>query len=139
MSEEWRLTVSIRIEAAPSEVFPYFIEPDLLTRWIGDAAELDPTPGGRFALDFESTAARGTYLVVDPPNHVVFTWGVPDDAAMPVGSTTVDVRLTPDGDGTIVELSHLGLPANRRADHEAGWKACLATLRATAAAASDPA
>jgi uncharacterized protein YndB with AHSA1/START domain len=140
MSEPWSLNVSIRIEAGPSEVFPYFIEPGLIVKWLGDAAELDPAPGGRFAIDFAGTSARGTYLVVDPPKRVVFTWGVPGDAALPPGSTTVEVRLTPDGDGTIVELIHLGLPANRRVDHEAGWKACLAKLdEATSSSPAAPA
>jgi hypothetical protein len=29
---------------------------------------------------------------------------------VPPGSTTVEITLTPDGDGTILRLRHLGLP-----------------------------
>jgi uncharacterized protein YndB with AHSA1/START domain len=123
------LTATIRIAAAPAEVFPYLVDPDLLVRWIGTRADLNPEPGGIFALDFEGTQARGAYVAVEPPDRVVFTWGVPGSTALPTGASTVEILLKADGDETVIELFHYGLPADQLSQHEVGWTACLAMLR----------
>jgi uncharacterized protein YndB with AHSA1/START domain len=120
----------MRIAAVPEVVFPYFTDPQLLVTWIGERAELDPRPGGTFAVDFGQTAAHGTYVAVDPPHRVVFTWGIPEDAGMPPGSSTVEVELVADGDDTIVNLIHRDLPADREPSHEEGWEGCLTKLSA---------
>jgi uncharacterized protein YndB with AHSA1/START domain len=122
------LRFETRINATPDEIFPYLTESSLFVQWLGTSATLDPVPGGEFALDFENTQARGRYVTVDPPHRVVFTWGVPGDEILPAGSSTVEITLTTDGDGTIVQLLHHDLPAARRDDHAEGWKACLGTL-----------
>jgi uncharacterized protein YndB with AHSA1/START domain len=111
-------------------VFPYFTDPELIVTWIGDRARLDPKPGGVFALDMGKSLARGTYLTVEPPYRVVFTWGIPDDDALPPGGSTVEVVLTPDGEDTMVVLTHSGLPATRLDDHRAGWAEQLGHLPA---------
>ena len=122
------LTATVRIGAAPADVFPYFIDPGLLIRWIGEWADLHPEPGGVFALNFSNTAVRGAYVEIDPPRRVVFTWGVPGKDSLPPGSTTVEVILTADGPDTVVELFHHGLPAAERDGHLEGWTAILARL-----------
>jgi uncharacterized protein YndB with AHSA1/START domain len=119
------------IQAPPEVVFPYFTDPALIVAWIGERAELDPRPGGVFALDMGDVAAHGVYLAVEPPYRVVFTWGIPGDDALPPGGSTVEVVLTPDGDDTLVVLTHRGLPASRIGDHRAGWEHQLGRLRAT--------
>lgn len=132
MNQPDTLTATIRIAAAPAEVFPYLVEPHLLVQWIGTWADLYPEPGGVFALDFEGTQVRGTYVSVEPPNRVVFTWGVPGRASLPAGSSTVEILLKAEGDETIVELFHHDLPADQLPQHEVGWTACLAMLRQVA-------
>ncbi|HVC70884.1 MAG TPA: SRPBCC domain-containing protein [Acidimicrobiales bacterium] len=126
------LRATIAIAATPEEVFAYLIDPSLLVQWIGTWADLDPVPGGLFALDIEGTAVRGRYVSVEPPDRVVFTWGVPGDAALPAGSTTVEILLRAHGDETIVELLHHDLPSDQRAKHEAGWASMLPRLAQTA-------
>ena len=93
-----------------------------------DRVDLDARPGGRFALDFSGVAARGSYIDVDPPNRVVFTWGVPGDDGMPPGSSTVEVVLVAEGTDTVVHLSHRDLPEDREPSHLEGWERCLAGL-----------
>ena len=88
------------IKAPPEIVFPYFTDPALIVTWIGEQAELDPRPGGVFALDMGDVAAHGTYLVVEAPHRVVFSWGIPGDTTLPPAASTVEVVLTPDGDDT---------------------------------------
>jgi uncharacterized protein YndB with AHSA1/START domain len=127
------LHVSVRIAAPPAEVFPYFVDPALLVQWIGDRADLRPESGGIFAVDMGNTPVRGQFVVVDPPNRVVFTWGVAGSEVLPVGSTTVEIVLTADGPDTIVELTHRDLPPDERPKHGAGWTARLSHLGVRAA------
>ncbi len=76
--------------------------------------------------------ARGAYKTVDPPNRVVFSWGIPGSEALPPGGSTVEVVLTPDGDGTTVVLTHRDLPSTHIGDHRAGWEYQLGRLPAAA-------
>jgi len=124
------ISVSVRIAAPPEVVFPYFTDPQLMVTWIGERADLDARAGGTFALDFKGTAALGTYVTVEPPQRVVFTWGIPQDAALPPGSSTVEVVLVADGGDTIVNLTHRDLPPDREPSHREGWEGCLAALSA---------
>ena len=122
------LEVTTTIEATPEEVFPYLIQPDLLLRWMGTWVDIDPKPGGTFAVDMGETQVRGSYLAVEPPHRVVFTWGIPGNEQMPAGSSTVEIVLRPENDGTIVELTHRDLPVDRLDDHEKGWTNLLGLL-----------
>lgn len=116
------------IKAPPEVVFPYFTDPALIVTWIGRQARLDPRPGGVFHLDMGEVAAHGAYVTVDPPYRVVFTWGIPGDDTLPPGGSTVEVVLTPDGEDTMVVLTHRGLPSTHRPSHRAGWEEQLGRL-----------
>jgi uncharacterized protein YndB with AHSA1/START domain len=130
---------SVRIEAPPAEVFRYLVRADLITRWMGDWAELDPTPGGTFALDVTGVPIRGEFLVVEPPHRLVFSWGAAGSDVLGPGSTTVEIRLRPDGDGTLLELDHRDLPAEELPKHRIGWEHFLSRLTvAVAATGADP-
>ena len=69
-------------------------------------------------------------MAVEPPNRVVFTWGIPQDDTLPPGSSTVEVLLVADGRDTIVNLTHRDLPPDREASHREGWEGCLGVLAA---------
>jgi uncharacterized protein YndB with AHSA1/START domain len=120
------------ISAPPEVVFPYFTDPALIVEWIGERAELDPRPGGVFFLDMGQVAARGTYTAVDPPHRIVFSWGIPGNDTLPPGASTVEVVLTPDGQDTIVVLTHRGLPSTHIASHRTGWEHRLGQLHEAA-------
>ena len=119
-----------RCGARSGNVFPYFTDPALIVTWMGDRADLDPQPGGVFAVDVGTSPARGTYVVVEPPTRVVFTWGLPGSETIPAGSTTVEVILTADGDETVVSLAHHDLPGEHRPGHKKGWDTFLGALPA---------
>jgi uncharacterized protein YndB with AHSA1/START domain len=127
------VTATTRIAAPPEVVFPYFTDPALIVTWMGDRADLDPQPGGVFAVDVGVSPARGTYVAVEPPSRVVFTWGLPGSETMPAGSTTVEVILTADGDETVVSLTHHGLASEDRPGHKKGWDTFLGALPAAVA------
>jgi uncharacterized protein YndB with AHSA1/START domain len=121
-----------RIKAPPEVVFSYFTDPALIVTWIGDRAELDPQPGGVFSLGMGEIVARGTYITVEPPYRVVFSWGIPGSDTLPTGGSAVEVVLTPDGDDTIVVLTHGGLHSTHIGSHRAGWEHRLGQLRVAA-------
>lgn len=122
------VVASVRVAAPPEVVFPYFTDPALAVTWLAEKVDLDPRPGGVFLLDIDGGHAHGSYLEVDPPRRVVFTWGIPGDTLLPAGSSTVEVELVAEGDDTVVTLSHRDLPAGRRPDHQEGWERHLARL-----------
>ena len=117
------------IKAPPEVVFPYFTDPALIVQWIGDRAELDPQPDGVFSLGMGEVVAQGTYLTVEPPYRVVFSWGIAGNDTLPPGGSTVEVVLTPDGDDTMVVLTHRGLPPTQIDVHRSGWEHQLGRLR----------
>jgi len=121
-------TTSIRVEARPDEVFPYLTDARLMVCWMGDWADLAAEPGGAFAVNIEGTPVRGEYRVVEPPTRVVMTWGVPGSDVIPAGSSTVEITLAPDGDGTVVQLVHRDLPPDEVAKHGVGWDHYLPRL-----------
>jgi uncharacterized protein YndB with AHSA1/START domain len=129
----------IRIDARPATVFAFFCEPELMLRWKGVEATLEPVPGGTYRVVMHDRATvLGRYVEVEPPTRVVFTWGFAgDDALVAPGGSTVEVTLTPDGDGTLVRVVHRGLTPASRPPHDAGWAHYLERLR-TAAEGRDP-
>jgi uncharacterized protein YndB with AHSA1/START domain len=136
MNQPSTVTASVRISATPAEVFPYFVDSSLLARWLGSEIDVRPEPGGVFAVNV-GAVVQGTYLVVEPPRRVVFTWGLPGNDALPPGASTVEILLTADGEETVVDLIHRDLPADLRADHLAGWKSLLDRLREAALSLAD--
>ena len=125
------VVASVRIAAPPDVVFPYFTDPDLVMTWLAEKADLDPRPGGDFAIDVDGGQARGAYLEVDPPRRVVFTWGIPGDRELPAGSSTVEVVLVAQDADTVVTLTHRDLPAGKRPSHREGWDRHLRMLVGT--------
>ncbi len=129
----------IRIDASPETVFAFFTDPARMVEWKGREAILDPRPGGVYRVVINDGAtARGEFVEVTPYSRVVFTWGWEEgDNPVPPGASTVEIVLVPDGEGTIVRLTHSGLPDEARDAHAHGWEHFLGRLR-TRAAGGDP-
>lgn len=123
------LRVSRRIGAPPSVVFSYLVDGARWARWQGAAAEVEAVPGGRFRMTMASgLVAEGRVVEVVPDRLVRFTWGWAGHATVPPGSTTVEIELVADGGGTLVTLTHSGLPPDERPIHVAGWEHYLPRL-----------
>jgi uncharacterized protein YndB with AHSA1/START domain len=132
--------VEVRIAASPETVFDFFTDPGLMTQWMGRAVEIDPRPGGGFRCEVNDEAiASGEYVAVEPPERVVFTWGWnSEDSVTKAGTSTVEVLLAADGDGTHVRLIHSDLASAESATkHGHGWRHYLDRL-AVAAGGGDP-
>jgi len=135
MSEAFRH--QIHVAAPPEKVFSYLTESDLLLVWMGDHAILEPRPGGRFSVDINGVPVRGRYIVVDPPHRVVLSWGHAGSEALPPGSTTVEITLTPTAEGTLLRVEHRDLPDEQSRAHAIGWPHFMNRL-SQAAVGHDP-
>ena len=124
---------SIEIEAPPQVVFKYLTTNEGMTAWMGQYADLDPTPGGRFAVDIAGSPVRGEYLVVEPFQRVVVSWGFAGSDELPAGASRVEFVLTPITAGTRVDLRHLDLPEPAVPGHAHGWAHFMPRLKVTAA------
>jgi uncharacterized protein YndB with AHSA1/START domain len=119
----------IEIDAPPERVFDYFVQPELLVRWMGDFARLDPRDGGLFSVDINGVLIRGRYVRIERPHLIEIAWGEAGNEDMPPGSTTLVVRFTPLGSATLVELEHRGLSERESSKHAIGWPHFLERLR----------
>jgi len=128
-----RITVTRRIRATPERIYRFFTDPVMWARWQGTSATVDAQPGGDLQVVMGpsgSGLAAGQFVELDPYERIVFTWGWASSplSTLPPGSTVVTVHLLPDGDGTIVTLTHDLLPVAERDIHEAGWSLYLDRL-----------
>jgi uncharacterized protein YndB with AHSA1/START domain len=124
-----RLEHRVRIQAPPDVVYAFFTDPVRHVRWMGRSAVLDPRPGGIYQVEVNDThTVVGEYVLLDPPTSVVFTWGFQGNPDAPPGCSKVTVTLTPDGGGTLLVLTHLGLPHPLLAGHDQGWTGYLGQL-----------
>jgi uncharacterized protein YndB with AHSA1/START domain len=131
----------VAIGASPETVWEFLVDPDKATRWMGQTASFEPRPGGLYRVEvIPGNTAVGEFVELDPPRRLVFTWGWEPGGAgtLPVGSSTVEIELIPDGDGTLLRFSHRDLPnAESVQRHGHGWDHYLARL-AVAATGGDP-
>ncbi len=105
-----------------------------MVRWMDSRVQIDPRPGGIYRVEHSNDTIRGDYVTVQPPERVVFTFSFEGANPVPSGSTTVEITLTADGDGTILRLRHSGLPAGEAgAPFVQGWQHFLERLTIVAA------
>jgi uncharacterized protein YndB with AHSA1/START domain len=119
-----------RVKAGAEEIFDLWTKPDLMVRWMSPfpgtvdcKASCDLRPGGAFSLAMTSKEARrdvsGTYVQIDRPRKLVFTWTGP---LTNHANTLVTVELTPHGDETELVLTHERLPTLSIVEgHMRGW------------------
>jgi uncharacterized protein YndB with AHSA1/START domain len=134
------LTIVRAFPAAAEAVFRAWTVPTLLARWWWPArfrtsCQVDLRPGGRYRYwsvelpDVGILAVSGTYLEVDPPQRLVYTWAWE-------GSDEPKTRVTVVFSRQGAELTELTLThgpfarAEERANHIQGWNDCLDRLAA---------
>lgn len=133
-----RVTVVHRFKAAPERVFDAWLSPDLLGQWMFGAKlrdeeilriSVDGRVGGAFSFlvrrQGEEIDHVGTYLEIDRPRRLVFTWGIGEG-----DSSRVVVDIVPVGTGCELTLTHELHPdwADYAARTEAGWTKMLGVL-----------
>ena len=119
---------SIHIAAKPETVFNYFTDAHALARWMGDRAVTEARPGGQFTIFFGDRRVEGRYLEVDRPRRLVISWGRAGSKSFPPGSSVLEVTLTAEDGGTLLAITHTGLPDGEQHRHALGWRHYLARL-----------
>jgi uncharacterized protein YndB with AHSA1/START domain len=120
--------------AAPAEtVFKFLTDAQLMTHWLGFFPQLDPHPGGVFQVEVSpGNIARGEFTEVVPFRRVAFTWGWKsprsDLAALPPGTSLVEIELEPCDGGTHLRLRHSRLPEELQPIHAERWSVHLGRL-----------
>lgn len=127
-----RLRLRRLLPAPPEQVWHALTSPDALAAWFwpesfGTQARTDLRVGGeyRIAAAAAGMAVSGSYLEIEPPDRLAFTWRWDGEP----GETLVTVRLTAAGPDTELVLTHEGFADDRQRDnHVQGWSDCLARL-----------
>ncbi|MGH2959461.1 MAG: SRPBCC family protein [Solirubrobacterales bacterium] len=139
MQETETVVVERLINASPETLFEMWTDSEKISTWLAKDAELDPKPGGIAKLIMGGNAHKenpvtsgGEFLVVEPHTHLELTWGFSEEEiGVPIGSTVVAVDFIPQEQGTLVRVSHSGLPAGRddsKYSERKGWALMLAHL-----------
>ena len=140
-SENIKLKLERHIKAPREHVFKAWIDPKQIQQWFvpcGKAEEhkatsvkCDPRVGGKFRIqtqkaDGEYFTAAGTYREVRPPEKLVFTWAW---KTTPERESLVTVEIKPDGDGSLLTLTHAQFFDEEARDrHQGGWTGALDKL-----------
>jgi uncharacterized protein YndB with AHSA1/START domain len=130
--------VERHVSAPPAVVYAYLTQSERWARWQGADADVDAVPGGDFRMTMgNGMVAEGRFVELVQDERVVFTWGWLGNEALPPGSSTVEIELVPDGDGTLIRLWHRDLPPENVPQHEVGWSHYVPRL-AAASEGADP-
>jgi uncharacterized protein YndB with AHSA1/START domain len=112
------IRVSQRVAAPPREVWPLWTTAEGLRSWFASDARMELAIGGPFELLFLDESRgneRGSegcqVLGWLPERLLVFSWNAPPHLGVTRARRTwVVVQLVADGDGTLVEIEHVGWP-----------------------------
>ena len=112
--------VTHRFSASPEKVFDAWLDPQSVRRWMkaalvgmglaGDIRQVrvEARKGGKFFFSDmrDEVEARhwGTYLELDRPRKIVFTWIT--DESEEANPSTVTLTLEPDGKGCLATIVH---------------------------------
>ena len=128
------------ISAPRAAVFALLTDPEKILRWMGTEAQLEAQPGGLYLVNVTGARfARGSFREVVPVRRLAYSFGWDGSEAVPPGSSLVEIDLIEQPpNGTLLRLTHTGLPnAEQCASHADGWAHYLGRL-AESAAGRDP-
>jgi uncharacterized protein YndB with AHSA1/START domain len=127
------------VPAPPAVLFALLTDPEKIVRWMGTEANVEPQPGGLYLVNVTGARfARGSFREVVPVHRLAYSFGWDGSEVVPPGSSLVEIDLVEQPDGTLLRLTHTGLPtAEQCAGHAEGWAHYLGRL-AELAAGRDP-
>jgi uncharacterized protein YndB with AHSA1/START domain len=130
------------IEAPVETVWRVITQPDHISQWFSDTAELDPRPGGAGTLVFGDPSSPDAIVQpffvesFEPTSLFSFRWCHEDSSDRQTKSLLVEFSLTPEGDNTRLRMVETGHQPRWNADmaqaqydeHANGWSIILARL-----------
>ena len=137
MTEPFIVRRETQIAAPRATVFAYLTDPDQIVRWMGGNAEMEPHPGGLYLLKGigeRGGVARGEFREVVPVHRLAYTFGWDGGQEVPPGSSLIEIDLFENDGGTLLRMTHSGLPNEAQATaHAKGWAHYLGRLTIAAA------
>jgi uncharacterized protein YndB with AHSA1/START domain len=140
-----RIEREIDIDAPIDVVWTVITEPEHITGWFTDSAEVDVRPGGEGRFSWDAKATNREMVVnlrverLDPPHFFSFRWDYPDgDEPTETNAPLVEFSLEARGDSTRLRLVESGLAKINRSDedketyfaeHTSGWTQIADRLR----------
>ena len=129
------VTVKRRFAAPPERVFDAWLDPKLVAEWMFGPnvrdeevvrVAIDPRVGGTFSFVVRRQGQEidhvGTYLEIDRPRRLAFTWAVGQRSA---DDTHVIITIAPLGAGCELTLRHERVWADYEARTAQGWTSML--------------
>ena len=131
MDESLVVRRETQIAAPPATVFAFLTDPQKILSWMGAEADTDAHPGGLYLVKDVAgrpgRTARGQFREVVPVHRLAYSFGWEDDENVPPGSSLVEIDLIDRDGGTLVRMTHTGLPNAYECDgHAKGWAYYLA-------------
>ena len=141
MNEPLVVQREMHIAAPRATVFAFLTDPQKIVSWIGAEATTEAHPGGLYLVKGvreASNVARGTFREVVPVHRLAYSFGWEGRQEVPPGSSLIEIDLFEQDGGTLLRMTHSGLPnATQCANHNKGWAHYLDRL-AVAATGRNP-
>jgi uncharacterized protein YndB with AHSA1/START domain len=141
MTEPFVVRREMHIAAPPATVFAFLTDPEKIVSWMGVEATTEAHPGGLYLVKGvrdRTNVARGTFREVVPVHRLAYSFGWDGREEVPPGSSLIEIDLIDQDEGTLLRMTHSGLPnATQCANHDKGWAHYLSRL-AVAAAGGNP-
>jgi uncharacterized protein YndB with AHSA1/START domain len=141
MTEALAVQREIHIAAPPATVFAFLTDPEKILSWMGAEVTTEAHPGGLYlvkGVGDGAHVARGEFREVVPVHRLAYSFGWEGREAVPPGSSLVEIDLIDRNGGTLLRMTHSGLPDTAQcAAHDKGWAHYLGRL-AMAAAGRNP-
>jgi len=127
------------IPAPPAAVFALLTDPEKILRWMGTEADVEAKPGVLYLGNVTGArVARGAFREVVPVHRLAYSFGWDNDEEVPAGSSLIEIDLIDREGGTLLRMTHSGLPnAVTCENHNKGWAHYLGRL-AVAATGRNP-
>jgi uncharacterized protein YndB with AHSA1/START domain len=123
MTEPFVVRRETQIAAPPATVFAFLTDPEKIVSWMGTEAQTELHPGGLYLLKgIHTRTARGAFREVVPVHRLAYSFGWEGVDEVPPGSSLVEIDLIDRDGGTLLRMTHSGLPnAEQCASHASGW------------------
>jgi uncharacterized protein YndB with AHSA1/START domain len=131
----------VQIAAPQATVFAFLTDPEKILSWMGTEAQTEIHPGGLYLIKGvggRPNTARGAFREVVPIHRLAYSFGWEGSKEVPPGSSLIEIDLVERDGGTLLRMTHSGLPNEAQcASHNKGWAHYMGRL-AMAAAGQDP-
>jgi uncharacterized protein YndB with AHSA1/START domain len=127
--------ISRHYDASPEDVFDAWLDPEGVGHWLFATAdgvmeriEIEPRVGGGFRIEERRGADlaehEGEYVEIDRPRRLAFDFWT----SFSEERTRITVMIAPDGNGSLLTLTHEGVWADYEDRTRQGWTMILGNL-----------